>query len=83
MRNTKNLKVLFSLMLVFAVISSMFMTVMAEPEPVPPNVKLPTKYTQKYIDSLYMYGGFIILTSFAFALWKNTNNSSISKYKSN
>ena len=32
MRNTKNLKVLFSLMLVFAVISSMFMTVMAEPE---------------------------------------------------
>ena len=37
----------------------------------------------KYIDSLYMYGGFIILTSFAFALWKNTNNSSISKYKSN
>ena len=32
MRNTKNLKVLFSLMLVFAVISTMFMTVMAEPE---------------------------------------------------
>ena len=32
MRNTKNLKVLFSLMLVFAVISSMFMTVMAEPD---------------------------------------------------
>ena len=31
MRNTKNLKVLFSLMLVFAVVSSMFMTVMAEP----------------------------------------------------
>lgn len=33
----------------------------------------------KYIDSLYMYGVFIILTSFSFALWKNTNNSSISK----
>ena len=32
MRNTKNLKVLFSLLLVFAVVSSMFMTVMAEPE---------------------------------------------------
>ena len=31
MRNAKNLKVLFSLMLVFAVVSSMFMTVMAEP----------------------------------------------------
>ncbi len=31
MRNTKNLKVLFSLLLVFAVISSMFMTVMAVP----------------------------------------------------
>ena len=32
MRNQKNLKVLFSLLLVFAVVSSMFMTVMAEPE---------------------------------------------------
>ena len=31
MRNAKNLKVLFSLMLVFAVVSSMFMTVMAVP----------------------------------------------------
>ena len=41
-------KFIFILALIFSL-----NTVMAEPEPVPPNVKLPTKYTQKYVDSLY------------------------------
>ncbi|MBE6280978.1 MAG: hypothetical protein E7095_02800 [Bacteroides sp.] len=33
----------------------------------------------KYIDSLYMYGGFIVFLSFSFAVWKNTKDSLISK----
>lgn len=33
----------------------------------------------KYIDSLYMYGCFIVFLSFSFAVWKNTKDSSISK----
>ena len=27
----------------------------------------------KYIDNFYMYGGFMVLLSFSFALWKNEN----------
>lgn len=33
----------------------------------------------KYIDSLYMYGGFILFLSYSFAVWKNTTDLPISK----